>query len=76
MTVEQAAIEVASAYAAANGYEAGDRRAVGLVLAGMAIASCATIAAQRELVRGYLEQFPAHQPPISGWARRLSEAAR
>lgn len=36
MSVEQTAIEIAKEYAAANGFDRDDRRAVGLVLAGLA----------------------------------------
>jgi hypothetical protein len=74
--VEQTAIEIATAYAVANGYDADDRRAVGLVLVGMAIAAGASTPAQAEILRGYYRQQPADaQVALSGWSRHLTRAA-
>lgn len=75
VTVEQAAILAARAYASANGYAPSDRRATGLVLAGMAIAASATPKARREIRRRYLEQLPAVADAIAGWTRWLDGAA-
>jgi hypothetical protein len=76
VSVEQAAIEIATEYAAANGYERDDRTAVGLVLVGMAIGAAAGVPARKELVAGYLRQFPTHvASAVFGWARRLNSAA-
>lgn len=73
MTVEQAAIATATAYAEANGYDPDDRRAIGLVLAGMAIAAAASVEARKELVAGYLRELPQAEAAIRGWADRLVE---
>jgi hypothetical protein len=73
--VEPAAIEAAREYAVANGYDRDDRRAVGLVLAGMAIAAASSDAALAEILVGYLAEFPGARASVEGWARAISAAA-
>lgn len=73
--VEQAAIEAATAYAVANGYDAGDRTAIGLVLAGMVIGAMLSDKAEAGLIRGYLAQHPGTQPSLYGWAHSLNAVA-
>jgi hypothetical protein len=74
MTVEQTAIRIATEYATANRYDV-DRTAIGLVLAGMAIAAAAGPDAQAVIVAGYLADFPLAEPSIRGWAALLDEAS-
>jgi hypothetical protein len=71
--VEQAAIEAAAAYARANGAPA--KVGIGLVLAGMVMASKASHQAQRILAEGYLEQHPDAHEAMDAWAARISAAA-
>lgn len=71
--VEQAAIEAAATYARANG--APVKPGIGLVLAGMVIASKASHQAQRLLADGYLDQHPDAHKAMDAWAARLSAAA-
>jgi len=76
LTVEQTAIAIATAYAEANGYDVNDRIAIGLVLAGMAIGAAAEAPARKELVAGYLRQFPLNVAgAVMGSARELNTAA-
>lgn len=70
--VEARAIEVATAYAVANGYSRGDRTAIGLVLAGMAIAARCSEPIRIALVAGYDEQLAS--PKLNGWADYLDRA--
>jgi len=72
--VELTAIELATAYAEANGYRPGDRRAVGLVLAGMVIGAQAAPAVRDALYEGYLAQHPGARHTIDAWAAALLEA--
>jgi hypothetical protein len=74
--VEQAAIAIARRYAAANGYDPEDRTAVGLVLAGMAIAARASASAQVRIAEGYIRFWPETEQAINGWAEQLTAATR
>lgn len=77
MTVEQEAIAIATEYAVANGYDVDDRSAVGLVLVGMAIGAAADVPTRKELVAGYIRQYPTDVAgAVFGWARRLNTGAR
>jgi DNA-binding transcriptional regulator YbjK len=70
--VEQEAIQAARSYAATNGY---DDQAAGIVLAGMVIASMASVEAQQQLVHGYAQSFPHVGRVLRKWADRLNQAA-
>ena len=72
--VEAAAIEAAQVYARGNGF-GDDKVAIGLVLAGMVIASTAGRAAQKALRVGYWDQHPDAARAMSAWAARLDQAA-
>lgn len=74
--LEQATIHAAQTYAEANGYSPDDRIAVGLVLAGMAIAASCSGEVRTAILRDYLAQNPAAVDPMRRWARFLEEAAR
>jgi hypothetical protein len=58
-----------------TGYDVDDRTAIGLVLAGMAIAAAAGPDAQAVIVAGYLADLPLAEPSIRGWAALLDEAS-
>lgn len=71
--VEQAAIRAAQTYALANGH-AGERDVIGLILAGMVIASRVTPMARRHLSAGYAEQHPQADAVLTAWADRIDAA--
>lgn len=74
--VEQAAIEAAAEYAAANGYSRDDKVAIGLVLAGMAIGARCSEAVRIALVAGYQRALPETAVSLNGWADFLEGSLR
>lgn len=74
--VELAAIELAQAYAVANGYDRTDRTAVGLVLAGMAIVAACGPDARDQIREDYRDQHPDAARVLDAWSARLDDAAR
>jgi hypothetical protein len=71
-TIEQAAIDVASRYAEVNGFNPADRRAVGLVLAGMALMAACPTRVESAFIVGYLDAFPDVRRQVEGWAEVLT----
>lgn len=74
--VEERAIAAAAAYAAANGYAQDDRKAIGLVLVGLAIASLLDDDTRRDVARGYLAAFPGSHPAVARWVAFIEDGAR
>lgn len=74
--LEVATIEVATSYAVANGYAPDDRTAVGLVLAGMAIAAVCGEGVRAQLLVDYFTAFPTALLTMQRWAERLESAVR
>ncbi len=69
--IEQATIRAATEYAVANGYDPNDRRAVGLVLAGMAIAVRCSPPVQAAPLASYSRQLPESVRSMDSWAKYL-----
>ena len=69
---EEATIEVAEAYAAANGYP--PRSGARLLIAGMAIMACCDEETRRLMLEGYFAVFPEAKSLMLRWAERIENA--
>ncbi len=72
--LEQAAIQVAEAYAQANGYPR--LTGAGLVLIGMVLAAGCDTDTAAQLREGWLAQHPDARDALDGWSTYLDAAAR
>jgi hypothetical protein len=70
VTAQRRALEAAIAYAAANGYSPDDRRAAGLVLAGMALAAALPREAAAAIEAEYRRTFP--DAPLDHWVAYIT----
>lgn len=72
--LEEATITAAHAYAMANGYDVSDKRAAGLVLAGMGLMASSGSLVAGAFPHGYLGQMPEARPHFERFAAVFADA--